>query len=88
MFGNKEIQQEEIIKQLCTKYAVSPQVILYAFAVNSGVGIIPQATIPAWILENMHKVAAISFSEKELKAMHSLDRNTAFCPGCSPWRCL
>ncbi|CAJ0604034.1 unnamed protein product [Cylicocyclus nassatus] len=88
MFGNKEIQQEETIKHLCKKYAVSPQIILYAFGVNSGVGIIPKSATPTRIFENLHKVAAITFSESEVKTLNNLDRNAAFCPGCFPWRCL
>ncbi|CAJ0600444.1 unnamed protein product [Cylicocyclus nassatus] len=88
MWGNKEIQQEEIVKQLCKKYGVSPQIILYAFGLNSGVGIIPKSATPSRIQDNLHKVAAISFSESELKAMHDLDRNAAFCSVCYSWKCL
>ncbi|PIO61976.1 hypothetical protein TELCIR_16484 [Teladorsagia circumcincta] len=34
------------------------------------------------------QVAAIELSEDELKSLRMLDRNTAFCPRCFPWRCL
>ncbi|VDM80418.1 unnamed protein product [Strongylus vulgaris] len=32
MWGNKEVQQEEIIKEMCKKFDVSPQVSIYEFS--------------------------------------------------------
>ncbi|EYC21431.1 hypothetical protein Y032_0019g3820 [Ancylostoma ceylanicum] len=88
MWGNKEILNEEVMQKLVKKFNVSPQTILYAFAVNCGVGIIPKSSNPTRIPENLHKVAAVSLSQDELKSLRELDRNAAFCPRCFPWRCL
>ncbi|KAK6739931.1 hypothetical protein RB195_008425 [Necator americanus] len=88
LWGNKEILNEKPIQELVKKFDVSPQTILYAFAVCSGVGIIPKSANPTRIHENLHKVAAISLSPSELASLRELDRNAAFCPRCFPWRCL
>ncbi|KAL6728738.1 hypothetical protein Aduo_010478 [Ancylostoma duodenale] len=88
MWGNKEILNEEVMQNLVKKFNVSPQTILYAFAVNSGVGIIPKSSNPTRIPENLHKVAGVHLSPDELKSLRELDRNAAFCPRCFPWRCL
>nr|CDJ86496.1 Aldo keto reductase domain containing protein [Haemonchus contortus] len=88
LWGNQEILNEPIVKQLAEKFAVSPQTILYAFAVRSGVGIIPKSVTPARIHDNLVKVAATPLSQDELKSLRELDRNAAFCPRCFPWRCL
>ncbi|KHJ79885.1 hypothetical protein OESDEN_20454 [Oesophagostomum dentatum] len=88
LWGNKEILNEDIVQQLVNKYKVTPQTILYAFGHCSGIGIIPKSATPSRIPDNLHKVAAVSLSESELKSLMELDRNAAFCPKCFPWRCL
>ncbi|KAK6058052.1 oxidoreductase, aldo/keto reductase family protein [Cooperia oncophora] len=62
--GNKEILNELIIKKLAEKFDLSPQTILYAFAVCSGIGIIPRSVTPERIRDNMVKVAADEFSQR------------------------
>ncbi|KJH53179.1 oxidoreductase, aldo/keto reductase family protein [Dictyocaulus viviparus] len=84
LWGNKDILCEPAVEKLAKKY----DTILYAFAVCSGVGIIPKSSNPVRIRENLVKVAAISLSESELESLNGLDRNTAFCPRCEPWKCL
>ncbi|KAJ1360477.1 hypothetical protein KIN20_019462 [Parelaphostrongylus tenuis] len=88
LWGNKEILDEPNVLQLAKKFAVTPQTILYAFGLCSGVGIIPRSTKPARIRDNLVKVAAISLSDSEINSLNDLDRNAAFCPGCKPWKCL
>ncbi|CAD6194124.1 unnamed protein product [Caenorhabditis auriculariae] len=87
-WGDKEILNTPAVEELAKKYDVSPQTILYAFAFNSGVGIIPKSANPTRIPDNLHKVVACKLSSEELKPLFELDRNLSFCPGCFPWRCL
>ncbi|KAK6058053.1 putative glyoxal reductase, partial [Cooperia oncophora] len=56
LWGNQEILKEPIVKQLVEKYAVTPQTILYAFALCSGMGIIPKSETPERIRDNLNKV--------------------------------
>ncbi|KAJ1360475.1 hypothetical protein KIN20_019460 [Parelaphostrongylus tenuis] len=88
LWGNKEILDEPNVLQLAKKFSVTPQTILYAFAVCSGVGIIPKSANPTRIRDNLVKVAAISLSNSEVSSLDELDRNAAFCPRCEPWKCL
>lgn len=88
LWGNKEILNEPVVQQLSNKFGVTPQTILYAFGVCSGVGIIPKSAHPGRIRDNLKKVAAVRLSEEELKSLRELDRNAPFCPRCFPWRCL
>ncbi|VDL78291.1 unnamed protein product [Nippostrongylus brasiliensis] len=88
LWGNKEILAEPVMQELSKKYDVTPQTILYAFGVCSGVGIIPKSANPGRIHDNLQKVAAVKLTENEVKRLRELDRNAAFCPRCFPWRCL
>ncbi|CAI5454626.1 unnamed protein product [Caenorhabditis angaria] len=87
-WGNQEVLNEPIIAELAKNHNVSPQTILYAFAVNSGVGIIPKSATPSRISDNLNLVASIKLTESELKQILDLDRNQQFCPRCYPWRVL
>ncbi|KAK6025012.1 oxidoreductase, aldo/keto reductase family protein [Ostertagia ostertagi] len=88
LWGNKEILNEPIVKKLAEKYDVTPQTILYAFPLRSGIGIIPKSVTAERIRDNIVKVAATQLTHDELKSLRELDRNAAFCPRCFPWRCL
>ncbi|CAI5454627.1 unnamed protein product [Caenorhabditis angaria] len=85
--GNKEIFTEPLIIELAKKYAVSEQTILYAFALNTNLGIIPKSATPSRIISNLKDVIGVKFTDSEIAQLLDLDRNAAFSD-CSPWRVL
>ncbi|KAL6728211.1 hypothetical protein Aduo_010006 [Ancylostoma duodenale] len=86
--GNQEILKEAAVQEPANRFGVSPQTILYAYGVCSGIGIIPNSANAEMLHNNLIKVAGISLTKKELASFRELDRNTALCPRCYPWRCL
>ncbi|CAI4222337.1 unnamed protein product [Auanema sp. JU1783] len=87
-WANQDILNEPVVQLLAAKYSVSPQIILYTFALNTGVGIIPKSATPSRIEDNIKKTAAIRLEKTDIFLLMQLDQNKAFCPGCQCWRVL
>ncbi|CAJ0599986.1 unnamed protein product [Cylicocyclus nassatus] len=88
LWGNKEVLVEDAVQKLAEKFNVTPQVLLYAFGVNSGCGIVPRSGNPKHIEDNIRQVPTIKMSDEELESLNELDRNASLCPGVPSWRCL
>ncbi|KAF8384858.1 hypothetical protein PRIPAC_74000, partial [Pristionchus pacificus] len=87
-WGNQEILNEHPVKAAAEKYGVTPQTILYSFAVSTGVGIIPKSETPARIASNLHDTIKAALTPDEQKALLALNRGLVFCPGCAPGECI
>ncbi|GMT02792.1 hypothetical protein PENTCL1PPCAC_24966 [Pristionchus entomophagus] len=87
-WGNQEILNEAPVKAAAEKYGVTAQTILYAFAVSTGVGIIPKSETPARIAANLHDTIKASLTPDEQTALLALNRGVVFCPGCAPGECI
>ncbi|GMR33244.1 hypothetical protein PMAYCL1PPCAC_03439, partial [Pristionchus mayeri] len=87
-WGNQEILNEQPVKDDAEKYAVTPQTILYAFAVSTGVGIIPKSETPSRIASNLHDTIKAALTPEEQQALLALNKDRVFCPGCAPAECI
>ncbi|GMT34342.1 hypothetical protein PFISCL1PPCAC_25639, partial [Pristionchus fissidentatus] len=87
-WGNQQILAEPPVKAAAEKYGVSPQTILYAFAVSTGVGIIPKSETPARIATNLHDTIKAALTPEEQRALLALNKGATFCPGCEPAECV
>ncbi|GMR46614.1 hypothetical protein PMAYCL1PPCAC_16809, partial [Pristionchus mayeri] len=79
-WGNQEILNEQPVKDAAEKYGVKPQTILYAFAVSTGVGIIPKSETPSRIASNLRDTIKVALTPEEQLALLALNKNLIFCP--------
>ncbi|KIH54217.1 hypothetical protein ANCDUO_15638 [Ancylostoma duodenale] len=57
--GNQEILKEAAVQEPANRFGVSPQTILYAYGVCSGIGIIPNSANAEMLHNNLIKVSLL-----------------------------
>jgi len=81
-----ELIEDPTVKEIAVSRGLSPQVILLAWPVNLGVGIVPKSSNPERIAGNM-EAAELTLTEEEMTSLSLLDRGKNYV-WCEPWNVL
>ncbi|GMT34341.1 hypothetical protein PFISCL1PPCAC_25638 [Pristionchus fissidentatus] len=86
--GDGAILQEATVVELAKKKGVTAQSILLAFALSTGVGVLPKSTNPERIEKNLRDTVAVNLTAEETDELLKLDIRKNYVGRCTPWRTI
>ncbi|GMR33242.1 hypothetical protein PMAYCL1PPCAC_03437, partial [Pristionchus mayeri] len=86
--GDSTILAEKTVVDLAAKHAITPQTLLLAFGLATGVGVLPKSTNPRRIEQNLRDTVAVRLTEDDVAELLKLDRRKNYVGRCTPWRTI
>lgn len=80
---NPDLIQDPVVQKIAASHNSTPQMVLLAWALGIGVGIVPKSANPDRIVENF-QVVNFKLSDEELQSISKLDRNKHYIR-CEGW---